>query len=162
MPPPLPSRGPGATAGDIFSSDMCHLSCHRGGGGGRRLLTLWALPSLPPPLSARRGPAEPGAGAGHQPQHPPPPPGTGGGAGVGVGVRWGSVGAGGPSAGKVIFSWEWMAIAAAPAPGAAVLRKGTRWERGWGRCSLPSAAWGPLDGRVAAGPAWVAAGAGDK
>ncbi|XP_064249123.1 unconventional myosin-XVIIIb [Passer domesticus] len=48
LPPPLPSRGPGATAAAIFSSDMCHLSCHRGGGGGRRLLTLSALPALPP------------------------------------------------------------------------------------------------------------------
>ncbi|XP_066056195.1 unconventional myosin-XVIIIb [Chamaea fasciata] len=73
VPPPLPSRGPGATAAGIFSSDMCHLSCHRGGGGGRRVLTLSALPALPPPLSARRGAAEPGAGVGHQP--PPPPPG---------------------------------------------------------------------------------------
>ncbi|KAM7034501.1 unconventional myosin-XVIIIb [Acridotheres tristis] len=56
----------------IFSSDMCHLSCHRGGGGGggRRPLTLGALPVLPPPLSARRGPAEPGAAVGHQ--HPAP------------------------------------------------------------------------------------------
>lgn len=33
---PVPSRGPGATAAGIFSSDMCHLSCHRGGGGGGR------------------------------------------------------------------------------------------------------------------------------
>ncbi|XP_071301897.1 unconventional myosin-XVIIIb [Agelaius tricolor] len=69
VPPPLPSRGPGATAAGIFSSDMCHLSCHRGGGGGRRPLTLSALP--PPPLSARR---DPGAGVGQQ--RPPPPPGT--------------------------------------------------------------------------------------
>ncbi|XP_054145029.1 unconventional myosin-XVIIIb [Melozone crissalis] len=67
VPPPLPRRGPGATAAGIFSSDMCHLSCHRAGGGGRRPLTLSVLPVLP--LRARR---DPGAGVGHQ--HPPPPP----------------------------------------------------------------------------------------
>lgn len=56
VPPPLPRRGPGATAAGIFSSDMCHLSCHRGGGGGRRLLlTLGALPRL----WARRVPPSP-------------------------------------------------------------------------------------------------------
>ncbi|XP_074410445.1 unconventional myosin-XVIIIb isoform X2 [Zonotrichia albicollis] len=68
VPPPLPRRGPGATAAGIFSSDMCHLSCHRAGGGGRRPLTLSVLLVLPP-LWARR---DPGAGVGHQ--HPPPPP----------------------------------------------------------------------------------------
>nr|XP_054501994.1 unconventional myosin-XVIIIb [Agelaius phoeniceus] len=67
VPPPLPSRGPGATAAGIFSSDMCHLSCHRGGGGGRRPLTLSALP--PPPLSARR---DPGAGIRDEDRGPPP------------------------------------------------------------------------------------------
>lgn len=157
MPPPLPSRGPGATAAGIFSSDMCHLSCHRGGGGGRRLLTLSALPALPPPppLSARRGPAEPGAAVGHQRPAPTAP------------TRYrcsrgGALGGGrGPdrlcgclSAGWVIFSWEWMAIAAAPVPGAAVLRKGTRQgsdgsgdgDGDGAPCPVQGGGWGPLNG----------------
>ncbi|XP_039580318.1 unconventional myosin-XVIIIb isoform X2 [Passer montanus] len=50
---------------------MCHLSCHRGGGGGRRLLTLSALPALPP--EARGSPGSRGRCGTAAPSAPPAP-----------------------------------------------------------------------------------------
>lgn len=137
-----PSQGPGVTAAGIFSSDMCHLSCRRGGG--------WQGEALAAATRRLRSPAH---GVPHRQQSPVPlwarslHPGTGT-WGVLEWGAWGPEGAlwlcwqpgWGPSAGRAIFRWEWMVVAAARA-----LRE----------ASSPPPVAGEVPGRVAVGTGTV-------